>query len=827
MANLTVALIAETKDFITGMKNAQSEVTKLETVSNTAAASMGQSFSKIGNSFSGIATLFNQFKTAAGAAFIGLGYSAISMADAMDDLSKSTGFAIGRLLELRSALMANGGEFDSAARIIPAFSANLDQAIQGSASAQKTFERLGVSLGDLAKMSDSAIFDKVLEEIAQLSNEGKKLEAQALAVQMFGKAAKGIDFSGAVQSAEQLRGQFDQYAAEIQAGAELSDQLKAKTEQLQLAFLKVFEPFITQAAEAKTNGDKITETFRSMVAWAGAFLALNFFTKIVVGIVEVTAALKAMNFVLARTPVGLLVTALSLAAGAAAATFGGKKLIESQLGGGTPEAGAGRGGQGGPTAAQVSGNKTVETNKKVIDGLAQQLQSIKDIGEAYRRNNGLQIARLGLETSLIGATDTEKEVAKALFDARAKGEDQVVQLQKQRAAAVAKDEPRLVGAIDAEIKMVRQLTAQQLKDLEATIKRQQAKEAANRLNISNTQALIDLENIRFGILGETQTAESKFLQQKALWQAQGVSRSKEELEAGLANAKAIDEQTAALNRSKLTRDILRQTEDTVQGIQDKMRVDTERNELGRRLANNEIDINKKLRDEVRKIQDAYGEEGKLSEEQLHRRNTAIGEATAKFAAMREEIARGIEEDQSTRESFEYGWQSAIDKYVEAAGNGSEQARRYFETFAKGAEDALMGFVTTGKLSFRDLANSLIQEFARNEIRNLLGSLFGGKNGGGFGSSILGTLFGGLFANGGEPPVGRPSIVGERGPEMFIPRAAGLIVPNGGFGGGGSTNVTYNIQAADAASFRNMIARDPEFLYSVTEKGRSSLPGGRR
>lgn len=35
-----------------------------------------------------------------------------------------------------------------------------------------------------------------------------------------------------------------------------------------------------------------------------------------------------------------------------------------------------------------------------------------------------------------------------------------------------------------------------------------------------------------------------------------------------------------------------------------------------------------------------------------------------------------------------------------------------------------------------------------------------------------------FAAGGTPPVGRPSLVGEQGPELFVPRTAGTIVPAG-------------------------------------------------
>lgn len=68
-----------------------------------------------------------------------------------------------------------------------------------------------------------------------------------------------------------------------------------------------------------------------------------------------------------------------------------------------------------------------------------------------------------------------------------------------------------------------------------------------------------------------------------------------------------------------------------------------------------------------------------------------------------------------------------------------------------------------------------------------------------GSSLFSALPG--FANGGRPAVGRPSIVGERGPELFVPDRAGTILPNGV--GMGSTTITVNVDAsgtsADASS----------------------------
>lgn len=74
-----------------------------------------------------------------------------------------------------------------------------------------------------------------------------------------------------------------------------------------------------------------------------------------------------------------------------------------------------------------------------------------------------------------------------------------------------------------------------------------------------------------------------------------------------------------------------------------------------------------------------------------------------------------------------------------------------------------------------LEESLIDVFAKNLTQQFLGGGSGSGGGlGGFFSTALSFLG---FADGGDPPVGVPSIVGERGPELFVPRTAGTVVPN--------------------------------------------------
>ena len=102
----------------------------------------------------------------------------------------------------------------------------------------------------------------------------------------------------------------------------------------------------------------------------------------------------------------------------------------------------------------------------------------------------------------------------------------------------------------------------------------------------------------------------------------------------------------------------------------------------------------------------------------------------------------------------------------------------------------------GTSTLGDLLNNVADRFLDVALNQaLFGSILGseGKKGGG----IFGAL--GLFANGGRPPVGKPSIVGEKGPELFVPRSSGTIVPNNKLGGGGSTSVVVNVDASGTSA----------------------------
>ena len=135
-------------------------------------------------------------------------------------------------------------------------------------------------------------------------------------------------------------------------------------------------------------------------------------------------------------------------------------------------------------------------------------------------------------------------------------------------------------------------------------------------------------------------------------------------------------------------------------------------------------------------------------------------------------------------------------------------------FASGLDRAGMGLsralgraLADGKLGFDDLrriALAVLTDIAQSALRIDLGGIFGT----GGSRNVLGGLVGGLLglpgrATGGSVTAGRAYMVGERGPELFVPTAAGRVDANQGQGGGRMVNVTVNIAAPREATAATM------------------------
>lgn len=187
----------------------------------------------------------------------------------------------------------------------------------------------------------------------------------------------------------------------------------------------------------------------------------------------------------------------------------------------------------------------------------------------------------------------------------------------------------------------------------------------------------------------------------------------------------------------------------------------------------------------------------------------------------EELIAATQRMQETSRSWGMGWKKAVNEYVDDVTNGAKRAEAMFRKFTQSMEDSIVDFAKTGKFNFRNFLNSILEDLLRSQVRQLIGQIFN-SGGSGRSGSAVGKILG--FANGGIIPTNSPVLVGERGPEILSGAAGRVVTPNSQLGG---TSVTYNINAVDAMSFKQMIASDPGFMFAVTEQGRRTVPSTRR
>ena len=109
----------------------------------------------------------------------------------------------------------------------------------------------------------------------------------------------------------------------------------------------------------------------------------------------------------------------------------------------------------------------------------------------------------------------------------------------------------------------------------------------------------------------------------------------------------------------------------------------------------------------------------------------------------------------------------------------------FERAGALLERGLVGAIRKGSLGFEDLklaAFRAFDEIAAQALQSGIGAILGPGNSGGLGG-LLGGAIGALFglpgrATGGPVSPGRGYLVGERGPELFLPTSAGRVEPIG-------------------------------------------------
>ena len=209
-------------------------------------------------------------------------------------------------------------------------------------------------------------------------------------------------------------------------------------------------------------------------------------------------------------------------------------------------------------------------------------------------------------------------------------------------------------------------------------------------------------------------------------------------------------------------------------------------------------MNKELAKTLATLEQTFDEEQKILEAKVLKAQKAFEEA--------QQNKDDLDTIQKTREEFQ---QMTIDlgEHIDLKKEGIQAAKDLFKatqdigsnfeligkSIASGVSDNLTAAIQ-GTKTLGEAAKSILNDLSSTLIKLGVNTILGG---------IAPGIFGGLpkllpFANGGRPPVGKPSIVGEKGPELFVPRSSGTIIPNDKLAGGGSTNISVNVDASGSS-----------------------------
>jgi phage-related minor tail protein len=229
---------------------------------------------------------------------------------------------------------------------------------------------------------------------------------------------------------------------------------------------------------------------------------------------------------------------------------------------------------------------------------------------------------------------------------------------------------------------------------------------------------------------------------------------------------------------------------------------------------------------------------KALQEQLH-----LSQQEMDLAQQRYELANRVRAG-----TFSQGFEEAAIQSVENAMSAFKAGQQTFNVLMGSMEDAIAKFVQTGKLSFKDLARSIISDIIAIQMRAQISRLFGLIGSVGvpqtMGPNLVNQELGPSFdrylagasprAEGGPVMGGSPYLVGERGPELFVPRGSGAIVPTNHLaammGGGQTVNyngpVIQNMSAIDTQSGLEFLSRNKQAVWAANQSAQRSLPMSR-
>jgi len=665
---------------------------------------------------------------AMGTAFVAATVTAMKFADEIADVAKANDVAIDTIIKLNDALANSGGNAEDAGKLLAGFTKYIDNAASGSFEAQKALGKLGVSLKDVANLSTEDLFKKIVQSIANIEDP---LTRNARAMEIFGKAAKGVDFLGVAEEMDKVSSTTAQQAQAIQDAADAYDLLNQAARDVKF----------TMTTEIGTSIKQTTEYFIDLFSTinTGGGLWKTVFDKMAYGVAFMAFEVKDLIRVMGAW--GDAFTAIS------EGRFGDiDKIAQARM-------------------------KAREADEAKLFYLGEQLDS-----PTLQRNNNVSVPKRPGQTSAGGGRIVTPGID-------TKGEQE---RKKQH------DEWKRFSA--EQVKYIDNLIAKQTAEANEDIKRLDERNAALKRNgeeeIAIIQQIVDADEARAIALAAIESAQldariNQELKQKA--QQNDLERTQQMFkleQAGVSlRAEDLQMQRELVNLENKHLDTL-----------------------------DEINRNKLLDADAR--QRAIEKENELYQkgiEFIRERNRILKEG-----------------------SVIDGFTQAMERFINNLPTQLQRGEQMFASFSDTIGQAIDQFVEKGTVAWDRLIESMIKGMIKAELQRQATSLFSSGFKALSGGDVLGTIgsfFG--FANGGNPPVNQPSMVGERGPELFVPKTAGTIIPNNQLAAMGSgQTVNYNgpyiasMSAIDTQSGVQFLAKNKQAVWATYQSANRSIPMSR-
>jgi len=742
------------------------------------AVALKASMDKLGG---GVKELNGLFKQLGGSFAVGsVGMAALisqtaAFADRIQDLADGMGISTGFALQFNDALMKAGSSGEAATKILSKLFDNIDKAREGNQESVDQFRALGISFSEIKELKPEDAIRRVVASLADLQQQDTIKYVAELRKQL-GKGGLGLDMGEVNAIIQGGVGAFEKYGEGIKQVSKVKDQLTTSMNNLMIAFANMIGPF---AKEGVVSVEKFTGALAGLATYFVATKVIAYsvaIAELVVAIRAATVAGAAFNIMASGSP---LMLALKLAA------MGTAFIIYQRESSTGPKA---------PPAFQYDkevGDPFAMPTAAELDKFQKDKTKVDEFTVAEKA------AAIGLQTERIKTLNTEAKngiayvdtFLKSIVDVGTASGDQLEQLKTKRAELQKqyKDNPTLLGL---ELGKLKEQEKQIISNTRYTIgKLQYEKQLADLAQEQNRQ-----EGYRTGQL----------------------KMSEDEAKLRLDNAKV------ALS--------IQEREIDNQAELNKLKIDGSANLVGvlKTMVMESLETQRsldKLKAQLKSLPEYIDMPEEMLSKETKANNDRIDAIKAQIAFEQERHNLKMANLQN-EQTFEFGFTNAMATYIDNTNNLAKQGSDAFNSMTSNMNSALDNFVRTGKLSFKSLARSIIQDLIAIQLKASASSIFSTLLGYGrvLGSSVPMGASVGEFADGGSPPVGRPSIVGERGPELFVPSGSGTIIPNGAMQGmGGTTNVTNNyINAIDTKSFEERLYGSSNAVWAANQYANKSL-----